>query len=250
MPRLTSWLCGAASGAMVQYFFDPDRGRRRRALLRDQLRGQFRQFELDLGRVWRDMTQRGSGYVHEAAVLLHDERPDDHTLVARVRSKLGRYVSNPGAIQVRAEDGCVCLSGHVFRDELPDLISNLQMVRGVRSLQHDLQAHDPAENVPDLQRRRNRLGERANLFEERWAPSTRALIGLSGGALLSYGLSNRNPIAVFVGATGAALMAAACLPSTLRPGGSPSQRSRNSGGSRQAPARNRESVGHCNQAPD
>jgi hypothetical protein len=63
-------LCGMAAGAALMYFLDPDRGRRRRALLRDQAVG----LSNDLGDAAtgtaRDLRNRAQGLVAEAGSAL------------------------------------------------------------------------------------------------------------------------------------------------------------------------------------
>ena len=100
MNRAAAWICGALTGASAAYFFDPDRGRRRRALLRDRFRSSTRRMQRECGRTWRDVMNRTEGYLHEAANGLRDQPVSDTTLAARVRSRLGRCVSHPAAVAV------------------------------------------------------------------------------------------------------------------------------------------------------
>lgn len=63
-------LCGVAAGAALMYFLDPDRGRRRRALLRDKAVG----LSNDLGEAAtgtaRDLRNRAQGLVAETGSAL------------------------------------------------------------------------------------------------------------------------------------------------------------------------------------
>jgi hypothetical protein len=63
-------LCGMAAGAALMYFLDPDRGGRRRALLRDKAVG----LSNDLGEAAtgaaRDLRNRAQGVVAEASGAL------------------------------------------------------------------------------------------------------------------------------------------------------------------------------------
>jgi hypothetical protein len=225
MNKTASWLCGAASGATLIYFFDPERGRRRRALLRDQVLSRCRSLSCDAGKVWRDLNHRTSGYVHEVSAHLMEDEPSEEQLVARVRSKMGRYVSNPGAITVTAQGGRVHLSGRVFSDEVHRLISALKSLRGVGSIDHDLEVHDPHEDVPELPRRRARYGEQLNLFEENWAPATRAVVGTAGAVMLMRGLLRRSPLSIVQTVLGAGLLARCCQGEMTGEGGASRQMS-------------------------
>src|SRR5690606_13506195 len=91
------------AGAGLMYFLDPKRGKRRRALLRDQwvkLQTTTANQVTDGGNVLAENTaNKARGVVAETARHFKSEDVDDETLVARVRSEMGRYVSHPGAIE-------------------------------------------------------------------------------------------------------------------------------------------------------
>src|SRR5438270_12841406 len=103
-------------GAGLMYVFDPDKGRRRRALLRDKAIRLSHQGRRALGLASRDLLNRSRGVV--ADVRHHLESPDasDGVLAERVRARMGHVVSHPHAIQVEACDGCVTLRGPVLED--------------------------------------------------------------------------------------------------------------------------------------
>ncbi len=149
---------GIALGAATAFMFDPQQGRRRRALLRDK---------------W----VRGG------------EPASDRVLVERVRAKLGRYVSHPSAIEVVAHDGDVVLTGDVLAAEHDDLVSVVAAVRGVRDVADHLDVHESAEGVSSLQGGARPGFARPELLQDHWSPGVRALAG--GGALLLflYGLA-------------------------------------------------------------
>ena len=59
-------LGGIGLGAALMYMLDPDKGRRRRALLRDQLTSASNRASKALGRTSRDLSNRAQGVVAEA----------------------------------------------------------------------------------------------------------------------------------------------------------------------------------------
>lgn len=121
-----------ALGAGAMYFFDPERGRRRRARIRD-LMSDTRE------RVTSLRLQAGSFPVEELS---------DAVLVGRVRGVLGRAVSNPQAIKVTAHQGHVILSGPVLAAELNRLLEAVREVRGVVRVDHWLNVYEQADNLP------------------------------------------------------------------------------------------------------
>jgi osmotically-inducible protein OsmY len=66
----------------------------------------------------------------EARSTVSDEEVSDEVLVDRVRAKMGRVVSHPGAIKVTAEQGRVTLSGAVLEHEHEELLQAVRSVRG------------------------------------------------------------------------------------------------------------------------
>jgi hypothetical protein len=161
MNRELKLIASAGVGATFMYLLDPERGRRRRALLRDKLVSATRKAPRAIEVTARDLANRAQGLVAEAAAkITRDETPDEK-IVARVRSELGKVVSHPGAIEVTAEDGSVRLTGHVLADEVDDLLAAVSAVPGVREVGNRLEVHETPDKVPALQggkpHRRNSL---------------------------------------------------------------------------------------------
>lgn len=138
-------------GAGLMYFLDPRGGRRRRALLRDQLAKAVNRSQDRVEALSKDVPNRAKGAVLEAQKRLQPEEVDDPTLAARVRAKMGRVVSHPGAINVLANQGHVTLSGHVLANEVQPLIATVRDVPGVAHVENQLQVDAEAANIPDLQ---------------------------------------------------------------------------------------------------
>ena len=104
--------------------------------------------------VWMLLTGAGLGaglmYLLDASQSWRRRYPEtsDDKLVERVRSKMGRYVSHPRAIEVMAQDGCVCLRGPILTHEAKGLLNAVRSVRGVRELDIQLEPHNTAETIP------------------------------------------------------------------------------------------------------
>lgn len=181
-------LQGVALGAGLMYLLDPNSGRRRRAMARDQLVHTMH----DLGDVVetgaRDLGNRARGLIAETGARLRGEEVDDQVLTERVRSGIGRVVSHPHAIDVEARDGVITLSGPVLRHEVDRLLSEVRSVRGVRDVEQRLEIHDRPENVSALQGGRQRPGSKPELLQENWTPGVRLIAAATGGLLILSGM--------------------------------------------------------------
>ena len=152
----TRLLLGMAAGAGLLYFFDPQSGRRRRTLLRDQITKFQNQSSRQLDATVEMAADRAQGAVAEAARHVMPGDASDETLVARVRSELGRYVSHPRSVDVSASDGSVTLRGHILSKEIQPFVAKVKGIPGVKSINNQLTMHDRAENIPELQGGRTR----------------------------------------------------------------------------------------------
>ena len=140
-----SFAYGLLIGAALMYLLDPDRGRRRRALLRDQVIHRAHELE-DLGgsavSTARDLRNRARGLIAETRSRLRHDEVDDPVLEARVRSELGRLTTHPGAVQVRAEHGRVTLVGRVLAEEVEQVVEGVQAVPGVVDVINRMEERD------------------------------------------------------------------------------------------------------------
>src|SRR5437763_8489304 len=99
MDRGLSLLGGIGLGAGLMYFLDPQQGRRRRGLVRDQLTSLLSRADDAACCVGRDLAHRARGVAAEARSLVSADDADDRVIEGRVRSALGRVVSHPSAIE-------------------------------------------------------------------------------------------------------------------------------------------------------
>jgi len=198
---------GVAAGAGLMFLLDPERGNRRRAVLRDKAVRAAHKGADAADATARDLSHRMRGIAAESRSRFRRETPPDDVLVARVRSKLGRFSSHPHAIKVTAADGRVTLEGPILAHEVDDLLAAVYRVRGVARVENRLQPHERPEDIPSLQGGVPRPGERTELMQRNWAPAARLLAGAAGGALAGYGLTRRDTAGWGLLALGSALAA-------------------------------------------
>jgi osmotically-inducible protein OsmY len=135
---------GMAIGAGLMYLLDPEKGGRRRALLRDQIARAGHELEDLTATGARRVRNRAIGLAHEARAELTEGAVDDRVLIERVRSEIGRVVANPRAVDVQARRGHITLTGTVHPDEIHLLVRTVKAVRGVETVQNQLKgAHTP-----------------------------------------------------------------------------------------------------------
>lgn len=183
-----SWslLTGAVMGAGAMYLLDPDRGGRRRALIRDKMARAAHKTSDAIDATSRDVRNRASGLTAEVRASSADDAPSDRVLEERVRAELGRVCSHPRAIDVTVIDGVVRLSGPILASAADDLVSSVRSIRGVRAVENQLGIHATADNIPSLQGGRTRPGRRWPLLQGSSSPTTQVVMGLI--ALVALGL--------------------------------------------------------------
>jgi hypothetical protein len=209
-------LVGAGAGAALSYFLDPDRGNRRRALVRDRVVSTLHDTGETLRKVQRDSRNRARGLAAKAETLVHRDHPTDRQLAERVRSKMGRFVSHPRAIDVTARQGTVELYGPILAEEKDDLLSAIRSVPGVHEVVDHLEAHEAEEGVPALQGGTRPPGAPFELAQANWSPAPRFLVGTLGSALLAYGLWARGRAGLSTALFGGGLLARSIANAPLR----------------------------------
>ena len=148
-PRGPGWLGASiiglitgAAGAAVAFFFDPARGRGRRARLTDQGGASVRRGLRGAHRAVRRTRATVSGAIASATHRGEEGPafPDDVTLASKVESQLFRDPSVPkGAININVERGIVVLRGEVPDAEMRDrLASEAASIGGVWSVHNQL----------------------------------------------------------------------------------------------------------------
>ncbi len=145
---------GVGLGAALMYFFDPDRGKRRRALVRDKIEAAGNQATCYAGKMGRDLRNRAYGVVAETKSLFQRDEATDEVIADRVRAKLGRYQLHLGSLDVQATEGTVVLSGSILADELAKVLRAAKFVRGVKRVENQLLVFANAGKGQTVERQR------------------------------------------------------------------------------------------------
>ena len=199
-------LGGLGLGAGLMYLLDTDRGRRRRARLRDKATHALNESRRSMRITARDFRNRVRGLSAGAKTLVSKTPVSDEVLVERVRSKMGRVVSHPHSINVIADNGRVTLSGPILTNEVAKLIVCASSIPGVTGVENTLEPHDEAGDVRGLQGGHQRR-ERSDLTQENWSPTAKVIAATTGGALLLYGAKHPKVLGAAAGVLGAGLIA-------------------------------------------
>lgn len=199
---------GVMLGAGAMYLLDPERGARRRSLLRDQIVHAGNKLGDGMSATARDTRNRAVGVAAELKSRFKEDQADDSVLHERVRSAIGRVVAHPSAISVTVFDGLVTLSGDVLAEELDHLIRRVEEVRGVRQVRNELRMHTDANGVPSLQGGRQRE-QRPELLQENWAPAIRLIMGVAGSFMVLRGVRSKGALGRTLAAAGVGLISRA-----------------------------------------
>jgi osmotically-inducible protein OsmY len=145
--RLFRTVLYAGGAAAATYFFDPERGRARRASARDQMGAKLRRAEQTAERELRHAEGRAQGVVHRLAAIPPDPPADDRALADRIRSELGGRFPHETA-ELTVVDGTVELRGEVGDDAgIAVLAAEVQRVPGVSRVVNLL--HTPGQPAPN-----------------------------------------------------------------------------------------------------
>lgn len=201
------YLLSTGLGAAAMYYFDPARGRYRRALVRDQFVHAGHVTNHGASVVTRDSRNRAVGLLATVRSVFTYSQPDDAVLVQRVRACLGRAVSHPHSITVEAKDGEITVSGPILEQEVRPLMQCALGVSGVKKLHNRLDVHSEPGSIPGLQGGpRQRPGQRSAFMQTNWSPTARAVAGLAGAIATYHGFGSRAPGGTLVGTGGLLLL--------------------------------------------
>lgn len=198
----------AAAGAGLMYLLDPERGGRRRALVRDRLVSVAHRTGDAMDATSRDVSNRARGVVAELRSRLVNLEVSDGVLQERVRARIGSVVGHAGAIEAGVVDGRVTLRGPVLADDVDRLVRRVRSVPGVREVLNQLDIHDEPGGVPGLQGRPRppRGGEVFELLQTRWSPTARLFASLTGASMGLWGLRRLDLPGILLTAGGAVLL--------------------------------------------
>ncbi len=133
MPTLA---IGAALGAVLAYFLDPQNGKRRRHTMRDRTLALVRKRGL---RAARGVAAEAYGVSQKLTHLREQPKEfDDVTLARKVETELFRPADVPkGTINVNVVDGVVQLRGEVDEPQLiEELVEKATRIQGVQAVEN------------------------------------------------------------------------------------------------------------------
>ncbi len=185
-PDPASLVLAAAGGAIATSAVNVLRDASRRTRAKNRMTSTASHTANLMGKAARDAKNRAAGAAASAKSLIRKDHASDETLVARVRSRLGRVVTHPHAIQVSAHNGRIVLSGPILRPEVSHLLHEVRRVRGVRGIDNQLEVHQHGNNVPSLQGP-GRAPRAPELLQERWTPSLRVGAAVLGAVAAAAG---------------------------------------------------------------
>ncbi|HMH49698.1 MAG TPA: hypothetical protein VK548_05655 [Candidatus Acidoferrum sp.] len=211
MANALSVIGGVTAGLGLMYFLDPDQGRRRRALVKDQMVHAAYRTGDAVDATSRDIANRARGAVAELRGRLNQEAVSDDILRDRVRARVGAVVGYASSIEAEVQDGRVTLAGPVLAHDVDRLLRRVAAVRGVQDVDSRLEVHAEPGNVPGLQgaARAPRGGEVFDLMQRDWSPSTRFLTGLTGLGLAAWGLKRFDAFGIAMATVGTGLLSRA-----------------------------------------
>lgn len=151
MDKRIAFFTGLGVGAGAMFLLDPDRGGRRRALIKDKAVSLSHTSRDALDKTARDLRNRATGVIAETKARFNESHVPDDVLVDRVKAALGRYPVHDRAINIESENGTVILNGDTLSDEVGIIMEATSAVRGVKDVVNNLTVHESAEGISALQ---------------------------------------------------------------------------------------------------
>ena len=134
MRKLLKFAVLGGIGAALAYFFDPDSGRRRRALARDRSAAWLRSQRETAQRKSRYASDRVEGIKHEIVGSTEIEAPNDATVAQKIQSEVLRHY-DASRVNVNVENGVAVLRGELKHpEEINALVRDVERVAGVRDV--------------------------------------------------------------------------------------------------------------------
>ena len=200
---------GAGIGAATMFLLDPDRGRRRRALMQDQAVKAGHKISEAADATARDVRNRSFGLFSEIGSWFAERPVDeaDQAVLSRVRSNLGMLVHHPRSIKVSVHRGTVTLEGPILQDEVDQIRRMISRIPGVRHVDDRLEVHQQDDGIPGLQGSSDLppLRPKFEFMQANWSPAARFCAAIGGGVLAAVGLRSRSVVGTGMAAVGAGL---------------------------------------------
>lgn len=172
-----------ALGAGAMYYLDPQQGRRRRALVGDKVDSLSHDARDYLDSQRKHASDRVRGMAARVRSRFSSAQPSDQQLYGNVRSRLGRTVSYPHAVDTDVQEGRVLLKGDILERELNTLMAEIWSIRGVKSIDCQLSLHAEPGNAPGLQGRPRHTRRAKMRYLARNGATLLAIIGGAGAIL-------------------------------------------------------------------
>lgn len=158
MNRFFAIVGALALGAGTMYYLDPQQGRRRRALVGDRIDSVSHDARHYLASQRKRATDRVRGLFAQVRSRMLAGPPTDQQLHGHLRSRLGRVVSYPHAIETEVMQGRVTLRGDILQREYNPLMTEIWALPGVAAVDSQLAQHAEPGNIPGMQGRARRIG--------------------------------------------------------------------------------------------
>lgn len=199
MKQLFNVLGALVLGAGAMYYLDPEQGRRRRALVADRVDSLSHDARDYLEGQRKRTADRVRGLMARARSRMRSEPPSDEQLHGQIRSRLGRAVSYPHAIETEVRQGRVILRGAILANEYNAAMVDLWAIRGVTGIDSQLTLHTDPSGVPGMQGKPHRTrGRRLRNFA-RLAATVLAVVGGIGagfGARRTQGMARAGALSL------------------------------------------------------
>jgi uncharacterized membrane protein len=190
--KLKMLLTTMGVGAGIAYFFDPQQGDRRRALLRDKANSLVERMDDSIYATVEDTRNKTRGVLSEWTAKLSNQDNPDWVLGERVRSALGRLTPHSRSVKVRADEGQIHLSGSILKEEKDAILKAASRTRGVREVIDELQVFYSPEEMSAFQDASSSESQAVPAWgQQNLSPATRLLSSVGGSLLTLYGLRRR-----------------------------------------------------------
>jgi hypothetical protein len=183
-----AFVSGLGVGAGLFYWLDPQQGRGRRARSAQRLTHGAHALAEGSEKGARDLAHRTRGAIARGQSWFRRGAVPDEVLEERVRAKLGRACTHPGAIRVRSMGDRVELTGPILRADHARVLKVVAGVRGVAGIDDRLEVHEQPEGIAALEGPPHRV-QRSVWRRDTWTPAARLVCGAAGGTVLAYGLA-------------------------------------------------------------
>lgn len=146
--RKTRLLVGVGVGAAAMYFFDPDRGRSRRARWLDQQRSRMHKAQRKAQRHERDLENRAAGERARARGAGQFHPTDDRSIELHLHQLLAELDADTSDVTVEAHQGWARLRGQVASPaDMYAIVEAARRCPGVEQVESLL--HLPGEPAPN-----------------------------------------------------------------------------------------------------